>query len=292
MNVNQNTGRNYCISILRVLGMLFIILCHIASWLDIAFLEQFFNYGVYIFLFISGFLYANKEINSPSKWFLTRVKKLLIPFYLFVIPVSIVYFKINGFDGLEAIKYLFCLQGINFITPFIPFSEIKPLGNLWFVTIILICYLLTILVKKIEKKHKLNIAVIILILVAAWFIPKIMMCFNIPYISLEYFVTYFLGYYISKFKVKNTLPIFIIYGLFNKFTIFIKIAKSNIWITFDKLSYPIYITHYAFLNSVTSVDNFGLSKPISFILFILMTITSALIIFYIDKAIQNKIIRT
>lgn len=42
MNVNQNTGRNYCISILRVLGMLFIILCHIASWLDIAFLEQFF----------------------------------------------------------------------------------------------------------------------------------------------------------------------------------------------------------------------------------------------------------
>jgi len=339
LNVNQNTGRNYCISILRVLGMLFIILCHIASWLDIAFLEQFFNYGVYIFLFISGFLYANKEINSPSEWFLTRVKKLLIPFYLFVIPVSIVYFKINGFDGLEAIKYLFCLQGINFITPFIPFSEIKPLGNLWFVTIILICYLLTILVKKIEKKHKLNIAVIILILVAAWFIPKIMMCFNIPYISLEYFVTYFLGYYISKFKVKNTLPIFIIYGLFlflasigirlvgkycfdnsinnfyllivsathlglavstyficnylvNKFTIFIKIAKSIIWITFDKLSYPIYITHYAFLNSVTSVDNFGLSKPISFILFILMTITSALIIFYIDKAIQNKIIRT
>lgn len=125
MNVNQNTGRNYCISILRVLGMLFIILCHIASWLDIAFLEQFFNYGVYIFLFISGFLYANKEINSPSKWFLTRVKKLLIPFYLFVIPVSIVYFKINGFDGLEAIKYLFCLQGINFITPFIPFLKLN-----------------------------------------------------------------------------------------------------------------------------------------------------------------------
>ena len=78
MNVNQNTGRNYCISILRVLGMLFIILCHIASWLDIAFLEQFFNYGVYIFLFISGFLYANKEINNHSKWFLTRVKKMLI----------------------------------------------------------------------------------------------------------------------------------------------------------------------------------------------------------------------
>lgn len=53
-----------------------------------------------------------------------------------------------------------------------------------------------------------------------------------------------------------------------------------------------YILLTMLFNSVTSVDNFGLSKPISFILFILMTITSALIIFYIDKAIQNKIIRT
>lgn len=61
MNVNQNTGRNYCISILRVLGMLFIILCHIASWLDIAFLEQFFNYGVYIFLFILDFFMQIKK---------------------------------------------------------------------------------------------------------------------------------------------------------------------------------------------------------------------------------------
>lgn len=84
---------------------------------------------------------------------------------------------------------------------------------------------------------------------------------------------------------------FICNYLVNKFTIFIKIAKSNIWITFDKLSYQ-YILLTMLLNSVTSVDNFGLSKPISFILFILMTITSALIIFYIDKAIQNKIIRT
>lgn len=61
MNANQNTGRNYCISILRVLGMLFIILCHIASWLDIAFLEQFFNYGVYIFLFILDFFMQIKK---------------------------------------------------------------------------------------------------------------------------------------------------------------------------------------------------------------------------------------
>lgn len=61
MNVNQNTGRNYCISILRVLGMLFIILCHIASWLDIAFLEQFLIMAyIFFYSFLDFFMQIKK----------------------------------------------------------------------------------------------------------------------------------------------------------------------------------------------------------------------------------------
>lgn len=57
MNVNQNTGRNYCISILRVLGMLFIILCHIASWLDIAFLIMAY---IFFYSFLDFFMQIKK----------------------------------------------------------------------------------------------------------------------------------------------------------------------------------------------------------------------------------------
>lgn len=49
------TERNYGISLLRVLGMLAIVLCHVTGWLGIAMLEQLFASGVYVFLLISGY---------------------------------------------------------------------------------------------------------------------------------------------------------------------------------------------------------------------------------------------
>lgn len=333
---NIQAEKNYTISFLRVISMFFIVLCHISSWLNISFLALFFNYGVYIFFLISGFLYANKKIDNPSAWLISRLKKILLPYYLFAIPISIFYFYKNGFDLFEALKYLFCLQGINFITNSIPFSEIPPIGNLWFLTIILFCYLLTIIVKKIEKKFTPKLCVVAILLILFWTIPKIMTLLNIPNISLEYFVTYFIGYYIAKFNCKNTCRNFIIWGLLTfsssiflrliakhfisetyssyylivvsathlglaissyficnflvtRFAFLTKITTSNLWQNLDKLSYPIYITHYAFLNSITSVDNFGFSKLFSFIIFILLTLASSLLIYYIDKFIQNKL---
>ena len=63
-------------------------------------------------------------------------------------------------------------------------------------------------------------------------------------------------------------------------------AKSKIWSLFDVMSYPIYITHYAFLTGMTSVSNFGFSTLISIVLFILFTVISSSILYLIN----NKII--
>ncbi len=67
--------RNYAISLLRVIGMFSIILCHFFGWIGISSLSQFFNFGVYLFLFISGFLYGRKQIKDYKKWMWARVKK-------------------------------------------------------------------------------------------------------------------------------------------------------------------------------------------------------------------------
>ena len=90
--VNTAITKNYSISILRVVGMFSIVFCHFFSWLGFSFLSQFLNFGVYLFLFISGFLYANKNIAEPRKWFLTRLKKILVPYYIFAIPIALLYF--------------------------------------------------------------------------------------------------------------------------------------------------------------------------------------------------------
>lgn len=68
-------NKDYSISILRVIGMISIVLCHFFGWLKINALAQFLNYGVYLFLFISGYLYANKQIDNYKQWIVTRLKK-------------------------------------------------------------------------------------------------------------------------------------------------------------------------------------------------------------------------
>ena len=131
--VNTAITKNYSISILRVVGMFSIVFCHFFSWLGFSFLSQFLNFWVYLalfgkYLFISGFLYANKNIAEPRNWFLTRLKKILVPYYIFAIPIVLLYFLSTGFDLIKSIIYLFCLQGVYFICSFIPFAEIEPLG--------------------------------------------------------------------------------------------------------------------------------------------------------------------
>ena len=47
---------------------------------------------------------------------------------------------------------------------------------------------------------------------------------------------------------------FICTYLVNNFAMLESMAKSKIWSLFDVMSYPIYITHYAFLTGMTSVS--------------------------------------
>lgn len=314
------TERNYGISLLRVLGMLAIVLCHVAGWLGIAMLEQLFASGVYVFLLISGYLYGRKDIPHPGAWFLSRLKKLLIPYYLFVIPVLLFYIFSSGEQTItwwHCVVYLLCLQGLPFLTNTVSVPEIPSLGNIWFLTVILMCYGLTILVKCIEKRHPAKAQVVIPLLVAAWLIPTLVQYFSLPYISLYYFVTFFIGYYLSYFRTRldsllhhilcgwmllilsvlyrlvgklffdnpqygglygiivvlsqigmAVASLFIVCYLAGRFPILQRLAQSRLWSFCDKYSYIIYITHYAFLNDITSVARFGFGRPVSLLLFV------------------------
>lgn len=311
--------RNDGISLLRVLGMLAILLCHVSGWLGIAVLGQLFASGVYVFLLISGYLYGRKDIPHPGAWFVSRLKRLLIPYYLFVIPVILFYIFFPGEQTItwwHCVVYLLCLQGLPFLTDILSIPEIPSLGNIWFLTVILMCYGLTILVKCIEKRHPAKKQVVIPLLVAAWLIPTLLQYFSLPYVSLFYFVTFFIGYYLSYFRARldSTLhhilygwvllilsvlfrlvgkgflderyddlysavvvlsqigmaiaSLFIVCYLTEKLLTMQQLAQSRFWRFCDKYSYIIYITHYAFLNGITSVDRFGFGRSASFLLFV------------------------
>ena len=56
------------ISIIKVVAMFMILGCHLSEWLGINVLAMVLNVGVEIFLFVSGYLYANRSIGKTKNF--------------------------------------------------------------------------------------------------------------------------------------------------------------------------------------------------------------------------------
>lgn len=132
------------ISILRVIAMLMIVICHVIGYYTFIpghnHLGQFFNVGVEIFIFISGYLYSNKDIHFTWNFYWKRYKKLCIP--------SIVWgFLILCMTKFEAWKefpvIILNLTGLNFLKDnWGLLHEFPGMGHTWFLTVIFMCYLM------------------------------------------------------------------------------------------------------------------------------------------------------
>lgn len=150
----------YNISLLRMLAMLSIVVCHILQYYG-HILAWWFNVGVDVFFVISGYLYglrnyefANaKECFSFAKEFYRKeFLKLIIPYYLMLIVVIPLYvlFKVNSLAQLAEL-IVFQNSGVN------------GFGHLWFFHYIFVCYFLTPFWYFIpEKKWKTSMLMILL----------------------------------------------------------------------------------------------------------------------------------
>lgn len=170
--------------------MCFIITCHFLQYYDNE-LAWWFNVGVQIFFIMSGFLYGRKEINDPITFFKRQFKKILIPYYTFLIPVSIIYLFFAG-DSITIasfIKSMFCA------------GTIEGLGHLWFVGYILFCYTITPYLFWIKKQIEnysmtkmtvvslgcLGLAVILSTLFHSYFDASRICCYIVGYFIAMYY---------------------------------------------------------------------------------------------------------
>lgn len=193
--MNRNTG----ISLLRVCSMMMIVLCHYSNFVGISWLAQFLNVGVFVFLLISGWLYSNKKIEKPAEWILRRWIKLCIPILIWM-NIIIVYGLVVEHDlpsFTDVFLFLFNLQGVSWIIPFFPKlnSEgvLGGLGNLWFVSVIMFCYLILLIVKRSEKYSKSHTFIIYGVLIVVSFF--ILSFFQI---NLIYIICFLIGLVIGK----------------------------------------------------------------------------------------------
>ncbi len=145
-------NRNISIQFIKVIAMLMIITDHILCMVSFPMqpvIVQVTNSGVFIFLFISGYLFGQKQVTDWKKWSYKRFTRIFIPLWIFMVVDFIVEaLVLNNFDIKYVFIYAFNLQGILGVT--------YPSNTLWFLTLIMICYIITPFLQYIKNK-KLNI---------------------------------------------------------------------------------------------------------------------------------------
>ena len=188
-------SESVALSMIRVFAMTLIVLCHIAQCFDLQ-IAYLLNVGVQIFFFMSGFLYGRLEITGPPYGFYKkRFVKVFLPYYIFLAIVIVVYavFKLYKFNAQQILLYLLNLQW--FSTP------IDGLNHLWFLTVLMVGYLLTPWVKRLIEKHPVCFILVFVVCCVVEFVFVRKFYSYCAWVAL-YFVGMLFGQYYSK-KASN-----------------------------------------------------------------------------------------
>lgn len=305
--------KNYSISLIRLMSMTFIIICHFMQYYDCE-LAWWFNVGVQVFLCMSGFLYGNKKIEEPIDFIVKNFKKILIPYFCFLISISILYFKFSR----ENISFSILLGAT------LGSKTIKGLEHLWFIAYILFCYIITPYLNKITDRMR-NLKItncifsLLLILILGQLLSNHYSSFFLFSRISCYIIGYFLAFILKNYGMKALKKVYLVLALFcillnglkiyakyiayiplnpyiNSYAhvllgviifltifIFIKKVKANVILKFsDKYSYCIYIVHQLFILSPFKLMEVTNNIYINWIIVAMSILVSSLVLKYIS----------
>lgn len=194
---------------IRAIATMLILLCHLVQMSSIEIIllsSQFFNIGVQLFFIISGFLYGRRQISDKSKysrWMFERTVKIVIPMYLLMLIILCADI-IKPYESVSKnfIFYIFNLQGIG--------KYVLGAEHLWYLTVIMFCYLITPILEKV--RYKFNSKKNCFIFLSVFLLIQIVCyCFGltktVTYMTmiLIYILSYCIGSFclLSKAKVKD-----------------------------------------------------------------------------------------
>ena len=201
----QNTiqKRNGAVSLARITAMLMILVCHTAEH---SVLSQLGTTGISVFLLISGYLYGTRDIPRPLSFLKKRYMTVTFPAVVFVSGMAIYYwFHARNDSILPAwLLFVFNLQGLNKLYSRIPQINMGPgVMHLWFLTALMLCYLLMLPIKKAEKSHPLS-RTGCQILLAVSSILVLLCGFGEYKLRLNLIQIFFFGYWYAQQKIEMT----------------------------------------------------------------------------------------
>ena len=186
------------LSCVCLIATLMIISCHILQGLD---LEAAFwlNVGVQIFFVLSGYLYSKKEIKAVKLFYKKQYRKIIVP-YIILITIIFATLKISK---LPMIDNKFTLLGI-----FLGFQNWTGtsaiVSHTWFISYILLCYLITPILKKIKIFNNTeNYFKTILGFIALALILQLFISYGVINIIASYILLYIMGYILGNTDSKK-----------------------------------------------------------------------------------------
>ena len=298
MNIPISREESNAISIVRILAMFSIVICHFLQAYDNGLAFRF-NIGVQVFFVLSGYLYGHKEVEKWLPWFIGRFKKLYIPCFLYCLVAS-------------TILVLMTDQPFD-IKNYIAISAIDGIDHLWFMKAIFVCYISTPILQ-FFRKYPLLIYICLIVLggiefgllhilqdLFSW-IWLYAIGYFFPLLKKEYKNVLYVVFVLAALIVSGRMTFFeynheivelwhyivgialclIPISLISKLTI-----KDNRWLKeLDSYSFYVYITHHIFLVGPLSFVTFIPSKALLIIVVSLLIIFSSIIL----KKISDYII--
>lgn len=315
--------KDFVIQITRIVAMIMIIVCHLVQEFDNKYIQmtsQFFNVGVFIFIFISGYLYGTKNIDNPKKWIWHRLTKIMIPVYIFMIFIfGLEIFVQHNFGVKYLFIYLFDLQFI--------FGGVLGAQHLWFLTVIMICYFITPILYKNKKKLLDNYKVILLAIA--------ILAIGLAYVEEKLGRTFFyILLYVSAYVYRNMntnkdkskillmlsiialfairivarafldgtffyntiivcstqiLLTYNIYWLLNEIFKNIEIEKNAIINHLDTISYYVYITHIMFMTGPIRTMGMTENMIVNSLITVIFAWITGVVLYQISKGVMEKI---
>lgn len=233
--------KDYRISIIRMISMLMIIACHILQGLNNKW-AFWVNVGVQVFFFISGFLYGQKKIKDTKSFYIKRWKKVWIPYCVIFITMlfleRIILKKYYSFHQI-----LGCFLGFGAFT-----GSIATLSHTWFVSYVMLCYLLVPVLQNIFKSQKFKTNFLRFLLLTA--LIHAFQIYGLINIETSWINNFIIGYFYSKCykdsKQEKKLEIFIL-AMFFLIIPFSVIYQENLPIALPNL----------LNNRASSIMNYG-----------------------------------
>lgn len=197
---NQSINRIPEITLLHIMGALMIFMCHCLQQAGNSLSEMFIT-GTQLFLLVAGYLVGSGEYQDFSFWLKRKFRRILIPYYQVLLVVLVLNFATSmlGYGKAasiyQALVPMFCLQGLQgyLLTVSFQYCAINGIGHLWYITIILICFCLTPIFKKIISLPVMQKNISWFVVVSVLF-PCLLFC----NIQINYLLMFLLGMYIRE----------------------------------------------------------------------------------------------